>query len=420
MVMDVTPADGSARSRSAGLSLRERLGVLSLWVVLGLIESVRGYVYGGLLRNPPAWTDVLAGNLPWWLAWAALTPAVISMARRYSPEDGWPRFIGAHVAGATLLASLHHLVVGGLYFLTHTRGGLYPVGGSVQPMTLGLQLRTFFFSYFILNLVTYGLVVAGYYAMEYYKRYREVELRGARMAADAHAARLEALRMELNPHFLFNTLNVVSGLVRAERRDDAVRTITRLGTLLRATLAEELGSEIPVSEELDLLEDYIEIVRIRFGERVTVEIDVDEAALDASVPTLVLQPLVENAVQHGVARHGGPGSIRIDVREADGAVVLSVANSGAGFDDGAPSRPAGADVAGPTPGSGIGLENTRERLARLYGDAASLRPESLQEGGARVTLRIPRHPAAIEEPAPGAPGRPRAEAASEAAPEVAR
>ncbi|MGH7446930.1 MAG: sensor histidine kinase, partial [Longimicrobiales bacterium] len=317
------------------------------------------------------------------LMWAALTPLIIALARSVRPERGWLTFGLVHFPAAMLFSLVHHAVVGFLYYLTHTRGAMVPAGGEIVAMTPVLQIRVIFAGYFILNLLTYFAVLAAYYGHEFYKRHREGELRAARLEASMHRARLAALRMELNPHFLFNTLNAVAGLVRRQDNPGAVRMLARLAELLRATLEQGTDPEVPLEKELELLSTYLEIERIRFGTRLEFDVSADSSARTALVPPMILQPLVENAVKHGVARQAGPARVRVQAVARGDDLVLCVTNTG-------PQNPMAAS-AEPGPNGGIGLANTRQRLVELYGSRAELVLEATADGGASATIRLPLH-----------------------------
>ena len=186
---------------------------------------------------------------------------------------------------------------------------------------------------------------------------------------------MQALRAELNPHFLFNALNAVSGLVRRKENGAAVRMLAALGELLQTTLDHCRPPEIPLREELQLLERYLAIERVRFGDRLVIDVDPPRAAADALVPTFILQPLVENTIRHGISRRRGAGRIDIRVEREGDALVLVVHNTG--------------DGVAPDARAGLGLTNTRARLVELYGGGACLELESAPEGGARVRVRLP-------------------------------
>jgi two-component system LytT family sensor kinase len=379
-----------ARRPDVVMGPRERLLILAFWLAFGLLESGSAYVNSVAAGLDPSWTNALINNVPWWLMWATLTPAAVWLARRFRFDDGHAvRATAVHFVAMFVAATLHTLVVGWLYYHTATRGmvltGPATLDGPFVVMTLGRTYRNFLGTFLVVNLATYWIVVGGYYALEFYQRYKNEELRAARMREHLTEARLNALRMELNPHFLFNTLNAISGLVRRSENEAAVRMLARLGDLLRLTLERGGDHRVPLEEELELLRVYLEIERVRFHDRLSVDVQVDDAALDGMVPTLILQPLVENAVRHGVAPLPDAGRIRVGAQRLNGELVLEVADSGEGF----------ARLTLPEPsqdGAGVGLSNTQARLAELYGDRARMTLGVAPEGGGLVRLVLPYEP----------------------------
>jgi signal transduction histidine kinase len=214
------------------------------------------------------------------------------------------------------------------------------------------------------------------------KSYQDVQAERERALAaegEAHRARLQALRYQLNPHFLFNTLNAVSTLIVERRNADAERMVARLSDFLRLTLDCESDVEVPLADELDFARRYLEIEQIRFGDRLTVDEDVEPAALSARVPPLLLQPLVENAVQHGIMPREDGGTLRIEARRVGEHLLLRIADDG-------PGPPAPVDASG-----GVGLSNTRARLQSLYGDNHRFALERADGGGCVVRIEIPFH-----------------------------
>jgi LytS/YehU family sensor histidine kinase len=209
------------------------------------------------------------------------------------------------------------------------------------------------------------------------RRARAAELRSARLEAHLAEARLGALRTQLHPHFLFNTLNGILPLIRLDP-EAAARTLVQLGDLLRASLQSDATHLVPLSREVDFLRRYLEIEKTRFRDRLTVTFDVAGDVLDAAVPSFVLQPLVENAVKHGVSRCPGPGTLSLAARRDGAALAVEVRNEAPGAD------------AGPLPPSdGVGLSNARARLVQLYGGAASLETGPAGDDGFRALLRVP-------------------------------
>jgi signal transduction histidine kinase len=214
------------------------------------------------------------------------------------------------------------------------------------------------------------------------KSYQDVQAERERALAaegDAHRARLQTLRYQLNPHFLFNTLNAVSTLIVERRNTDAERMVARLSDFLRLTLDCESDVEVPLADELDFARRYLEIEQIRFGDRLTVDEDVEPAALSARVPPLLLQPLVENAVQHGIMPREDGGTLRIEARRVGEHLLLRIADDG-------PGPPAPVDASG-----GVGLSNTRARLQSLYSDNHRFALERADGGGCVVRIEIPFH-----------------------------
>jgi signal transduction histidine kinase len=373
------PSSGSSVAEPPGIAPARWPAVLAGWLVLGVLESAVAYVR---VRGTPmerGWLPLLVANVPWWLLWALLTPLVLALVRHASPLGArWLRGMAVHLVAAFAVASAHLLLEGIVFYYTVSRARGMP--------GLGQQWSLFFSNYFVLDFVTYWLIVGAALALTYYARYHASALRSARLEAQAARlelglaeARVQALRTELNPHFFFNALNAVSGLVRRGENDQAVQMLARLGELLRLTLDRDLAPEIPLGSELALLDRYLDIERVRFGDRLTVDIGMDPPAEDAQVPALILQPLVENAIRHGITKCPGPGRIQILARRVGATLELSVRDTGEGL--------AARDLT--MRREGIGLSNTRARLAAMYGDAAILRLDNAPGGGALITLVIP-------------------------------
>jgi LytS/YehU family sensor histidine kinase len=226
------------------------------------------------------------------------------------------------------------------------------------------------------NLLIYWVIVAVTFAFDYYGKFRERELRAAELEKSLAQAKLRALQMQLNPHFLFNSLHSVSALMHQDV-DAADRMIVRLSDLLRAALENSDAQEVTLRAELKFLQSYLEIEKIRFGQRLTVQTKIPADLLDARVPNLILQPLVENAIRHGIEPHAKPGHIELHAQRLNGELMLVVCDNGAGVSDAAMVS------------EGIGLSNTRARLRTLYGEAQHFELGNRPEGGLRVRLTIP-------------------------------
>jgi LytS/YehU family sensor histidine kinase len=211
----------------------------------------------------------------------------------------------------------------------------------------------------------------------YFTEAREREAQSARLAAQLAEARLGALRMQLNPHFLFNSLNAIGVLVRDQNTATASRMLELLGDVLHSVLRSDARHEIPLAEEIQFLEQYLAIEQVRFSDRLRVSWSIDDRLRSAPVPGFILQPLVENALRHGVAKRSDLGTIDVGARLEGPTLVLTVTDNGPG--------PAPSEVSG----AGVGLANTRERLRTMYGEDASLTLESRAAGGAIATIRLP-------------------------------
>jgi two-component system LytT family sensor kinase len=261
----------------------------------------------------------------------------------------------------------------------------------VEPrIPVGSEFQLVFLFGFHTSLVAYWVVLSIQAAIRNHRLYRErseaalrSDLRASQLEAQVATARLGALKAQLQPHFLFNTLNAIVVLVRQQKGQQAEETLARFSDLLRAVLADMDAQEVTLARELEYLRLYLSIEQLRFSDRLRVDIDVDAELLDAAVPHMALQPLVENAIRHGVSRRSTSGVIVIRATRRGESLVLEVQDDGPGFSErGAPG------------GMGLGLNNTRARLKQLYGDRADLETGNAAEGGARVTLVLPYHPVA--------------------------
>jgi two-component system, LytTR family, sensor kinase len=364
----------------SGESLRARartaLAIVAVATAFGLFETLKTFVAIRARGDEAWWPELLVVNMPWWYGWALLTPLAVLVPRRW-PIDVAARRVrraAAHALAAVVLASVHLWIVGAVFYVSTPRRA--PIRARYGINTFTRFERNWHENFLVANVITCATIMGSFYALSYYRRYRETELARARLEHGMAEARLQALRMELNPHFLYNTLNAISGLVRKNENAAAVTVIARLADLLRATLDRGAGPETPLGEELALLEGYLEIERARFGSRLAARVDAPPSLADALVPSFLLQPLVENAVRHGVARHPGPGAVTVRAFADDGRLRLEVRDTGPGF----PAEGLG---------EGVGLTNTRARLAQLYGDDARLELSNDPAGGAVARVEMP-------------------------------
>jgi hypothetical protein len=353
----------------------------AVWLTFGLTQSVQSYVLAHAANRPWTLAGALTVGMPWWLSWFALTPLIAIFASRYDFTGGrvW-RSLGAHGVAAIALSSVHLCVTGGIYWITtgHATG---------VATSLANQVQRFFGNFFLEAVVTYAGAAGVLVAIDFARAVRDKELAQARLetqAAELEAsltqARLDALRMELNPHFLFNTLTAISGLVSQDRKGEAREVVSRLAELLRRALDGGQGQYATLADEMLVLQDYLFIQRLRFNDRLTVNVTFDERARDCLVPSLMLLQLVENAVRHGIEPLEGQGCVSIQVDRLGPSIRIAIRDTGIGF--------VFRDAENLTR-EGIGISNTRARLAHMYGDRAALVLQNRSQGGAEAVVVLP-------------------------------
>jgi len=372
---EATAGAGSGRQRWVRFAF-----ITLVWTLVGLFFSSQIYFY--FLGTPKQMS--LPGALAWQMAavviFALSTPVVLWLARRYRVErQSWKRAVPVHLLAGTLICavwSAFHIILDH-YF-----------SGTLANFKWAYLPRIIFFN-IDRELFVYWIIVVISHAADYYQRYREGELR-------ASQAQLQALKMQLHPHFLFNALHSISALVHSDP-DAADKMIARLGDFLRLTLDSAAAQEVPLRQELEFLNCYLDIERTRFRDRLTTEIQADPQVLDCVVPNLILQPIVENAIRHGVSQRAARGHVEVRALRAGQLLRLEVRDNGRGLPEGAEGPRAKQ--------GGVGLANTRARLQQLYGGAYRFELSNAPEGGAVVTLEIPLHgsPHETEPPAEHAP-----------------
>ena len=309
---------------------------------------------------------------------ALLTPLIFSLSRRFPIERrNWPRRVGLHLLFAILFALVEIAVQGALI---HSLG-LFPTLMKGFAATIVILLIIAFHQ----NIMTYWTVLGVAYSLRYYQNYQErkqqalrLELQASELKTQLVQAQLSALNTQLQPHFLFNTLNAITVLVRQKRAIEAEEMLARLSDLLRCVLEDVDAQEVPLRRELEYVQLYLSIQQVRFQDRLRVEIRVDPGLLDAAVPHLGLQPLVENAIQHGIGQSSSPGNLGISAVRLGETLEIKVQDNGPGL------PPAGWQS-----GRGIGLVNTQARLRQLYGDKATLTVENGEPHGTVATVVLP-------------------------------
>ena len=347
-----------------------------------LFTVTTGTALWTLEADPSAsFSYVMVMNQIYWVSWAALTPAIFWFSDRVPlASAAWRRGILIHLVAGTAFVFMHAMLVGTGRAWLQTAYGMQTVWADWVKQQF---LRTFDW-----ELTYYAAAVGVRHAMVYYETARDREVHAAQLETRLVEAQLQALQRQLHPHFLFNTLHAISALVRRDP-DAAEEMIERLGDLLRLTLNKVGAQEVPLTEELDYLSAYLDIEKVHFGDRLVVSSVIDPAARDALVPFLILQPLVENAIRHGIGPRLAPGRVAIEARVTGSRLLLRVSDSGVGVPRGALQRVR----------QGVGLTNTRARLERLYAGAHRFSFDHAPEGGVVVEIEVPLRCAASKDAA---------------------
>jgi two-component system LytT family sensor kinase len=350
------------------------------WTALGLFMLSQDLARKLISHEPTPWWHYLVSWLTGMYIWALLTPVILWLGRRFPIERrNWARRVALHLLLSIGLS---------IFQLAWESAVLSFVG--VFPSIMKGFVGTFVFLMIIGfngSILTYWTVLGIQYGFHYYRKYQErerealqLELHSSELKTQLMRAQLSALKMQLQPHFLFNTLNAIMVLVRQQRGRQAEETLARLSDLLRCVLEDVEAQEVPLRRELEYLQLYLSIEQVRFQDRLRVEISAEAAILGAAVPHMGLQPIVENAIRHGIGRSSAAGKIRISASRVNQTLELKVQDDGPGLSPENSSQ-----------GRGIGLANTRARLHQLYGDAAQLSVENGERGGAVATMVLPYH-----------------------------
>ena len=349
-----------------------RYGLIwGIWTIVALFFTTQIYLMNYAEKQPIRyWHSFLMQAWSTYL-WALATPLVLWLSRRFCLErSNWVRRVALHAVFSMVLCSslLAFHFIGYMFF-----------NGRGSSIT---AFRVFNFVYYNLDrwMLIYWLILVLSHAFNYYHSFRKGELKASQLRTQLVQSQLEALKMQVQPHFLFNTLHSISALLSKDT-DGARKMITRLGDFLRLTLENSGSMEVTLQQEIEFLNGYLEIERIRFQDRLTTDIHVDPAVLDVRVPNLILQPIVENAMRHAIG-NSTSGRVEITAAPRNGVVRIEVRDNGPGIQVDRSHEP--------PRGRGLGLANTRARLAGLYGNAASFELTNDPAGGLVVALEIPR------------------------------
>jgi two-component system, LytTR family, sensor kinase len=351
--------------------------------MFGLFMFSQGVIQKIVSRDPSPWWHRLVSWMVGAYLWFLLTPLILWLGRRLSFERRhWRRWVAIHIVLGVAIAFLELASESAISRLI----GIFPTVMTSFKAALTFLLMVDFHQ----SLLMYWGIIAAQYGVNWYRKYEEseqealqLELRSSQLQRQLAQAHLSALKMQIQPHFLFNTLNAIMVLVRQEKGREAEEMLGRLSDLLRCVLEDVDAQEVPLRRELEYLRLYLGIEQVRFQDRLVVEIAADPETLDAAVPHMVLQPLVENAIRHGIGRRSSAGRIRISACCVNGSLKMKIQDDGPGLD------PRCNDPRSHGKIRGIGLANTRARLSQLYGDAASLTIEDDPESGVAATVILP-------------------------------
>ena len=351
---------------------RKWLTIILAWTIAGLLFSAQSYYYRLSVGQEVSWTRILVFDTSYFLFWIFFTPLLLWLARRFRIEKSrWLSRIIIQVVAAVIVAIAHRALYD-LIFL--------PLRQTAESPFTWERFSWSVLGFFDYGVLIYMIVLFVSHALEYHQRFQSENMRASRLQGELAAAQLQALRMQLNPHFLFNTLNAIAVLIHEDPKT-ATAMVEALSDLLRQSLANSDQQLVTLRDELKFLQLYLKIEQIRFGDRLSIRLEVPPEVLPSHVPHLILQPLAENAIRHGIAKRGGPGEILIQAGRENGMLKLRVQDDGNGVRD-------HANVPNST---GVGLVNTRRRLQTLYGDQASFELSNGAHGGATAEIRLPIH-----------------------------
>jgi two-component system LytT family sensor kinase len=347
--------------------LRWRIWALSFvfWTIYAVLDSVGSLAILSAYGDKLVFHEVILWNFAEAYAWVLFTPLIYTVALRFPLNRRlWKQSLTIQIPVGLLIAAL------AAWLLIHMNMllGWAETSTPFRARLLGLTLQ---------DLPRYFVTMGVAQIVVYYATVRKQEAQSAELEAKLAQAQLDVLRSQMEPHFLFNSLNAIARLTRKDP-PSAERMTFQLAAFLRGTLECAGSREVPLSQELEFLQNYLAIQKTRFGDRLTIDVAVEKSLLSIPVPSLILQPLAENAIRHGIAHSAGPGYLKVSADRNNGSLRIQIADNGAGVDI---KRDKGSE--------GFGLRNTRARLKQMYGDRQELRLENNPGGGCLVTIALP-------------------------------
>lgn len=345
------------------------LGSLGFWLVICTLSADHSYRAIVRAGREAQWLHVWLDYAPWWLPWAVLTPLLLAATQRLPVEGKRWWLVLARVALLMLLTLLLYGAMALPFVTLQTQGVI-----SFSAIKSGLAVW-FGYSAWHMDFLVFISVISAGYAWSYFKRAHSEEANSEALKRQLVQLELQALRSQLNPHFLFNTLHTIAGLIRLDNKNSAIKALTELSLMLRKVLENQSNQMISLAEEMEFIQSYLNIQCMRFGDKLKLQITVSPQCQAQEIPFMLLQPLVENAVQHGVQQVTEPNLLQLDVRCQDGFLHVRLVNKVAQHDD--------------HHGFGIGLSNCRARLNRLYPQGYCLQLSKLEQGYVATELKLP-------------------------------
>ena len=346
--------------------------LIGLWIIPAILSTNSFYLKDFLKGEEASWLSIFAVQLLVWSLWAGFTPLILWLGRKFRIErPHWLKGIIFHIFSSIFLVLIY------LVFYAFILGFVNQAALSFQSFIntyVGLFIALFHW-----DILIYWSILGIGYAFDYYNKYREWELQTLQLEKQLVQAQLHTLKSQLQPHFLFNTLHTIGGLVRYNKKDDAVKMLAGLSDLLRLSLENIGKQEVSLKEEIAFLERYLEIQQMRFRDRLKVNMVIAPETLESKVPALILQPIVENAIRHGFDKLRTAEHFKITAAKNNGALNISVYNDG-------PVLPEHWNF---SKNQGVGLANTRQRLQQLYGDAAVIELQNVDHQGVTALITLP-------------------------------
>ena len=358
--------------RIVQLQLRSWLWIASIWFGLGIFAALQTVFVMRAEGMHHAWVTLFVVTVLSWLPWALATPLVLRLGRKF-PSVQWRRL-------SLWFLHLSACIAIGLLFAVWSTWLEVVSNAFANPAFVPVSSLWFdkFCNGMLSSLLLYATILTAGYVLDSREQLARQQAESARLSEQLTRAQLHALRQQIEPHFLFNTLNAIAGLVRENKNEAAVNMIAKLSDFMRRVLEDGTRQQVPLAEEMEFVQKYMDIQKVRFADRLQLYVNIGSELYPAQIPSLILQPMVENAVKHGIAKRAEGGAIRITASQSEGKLTVTVCNDG-------PQLPPDWEMTR----SGIGISNVRTRLQSLYGDHFELSMRSREAGGVDASFSLP-------------------------------